>query len=181
MFAVLSRLDPRQHRPLLLAPNESVLQIRGAIPARRGGADSDAGLARSLSGWTKRRRGQRQGRMEGRQSLATPGRHAGRTGATRLDRRLFPDRLSRLDRIGAAGKGRTRTERAPGRNNHPVVWQWQEGSGAEGPQRAGGEPAQQCPACKRLRRPRPLLHLSHSRDRGLRFAAGTVQARGVRA
>ena len=35
------------------------------------------------------------------------------------------------------------------------------------PQRAGSEPALQYPACQRLRRPRALLHLPHSRDRRL--------------
>ena len=54
---------------------------------------------------------------------------------------LFPDRLSRPDRTGAAGKGRARAERAPRRHDQPVLWQWPDGSGAEGPQRAGGEPA----------------------------------------
>ena len=51
----------------------------------------------------------------------------------------------------------------------------------KGLQRARGEPALQRPACQRLRRPRPLLHLPHSRDRRLQRAAGAVAARGVRA
>ena len=56
MFAVLLIvLDPRLHRTLFLAADEGVLQARGAVSARRGGADSDAGHARPLSGRTKRR------------------------------------------------------------------------------------------------------------------------------
>ena len=49
--------------------------------------------------------------------------------------------------------------------------------GAEGPERARGKPAQQRPACKRLRRPRPLLHLPHSRDRRLHVAAASRRKR----
>ena len=48
-------LDPRLHRPLFLAADESVLPARGAVSARRRGADSDAGDARALSGRTQRR------------------------------------------------------------------------------------------------------------------------------
>ena len=59
-----------------------------------------------------------------------------------------------------------------GRHGQSVLWQRQDGSRAEGTQRARGQPAQQCPACQRVRRPRPLLHLPHSRDRRLRVAAG---------
>ena len=44
-------------------------QTRGAVSARRGGADSDAGHARALSGRTKRRRQRQQG-MAGGKSLA---------------------------------------------------------------------------------------------------------------
>ena len=78
-------------------------------------------------------------------------------------------------------KGRARPQRAPRRHDQPVLWQWPHGPGAEGPQRAGSEPAPQRPACQRLRRPRPLLDLPHSRDRGLRRTAGTVAARSLRA
>ena len=173
------RLDSRLHRTLFLAADEGVLHQRRAISARRRGAGSDAGNARSLSGRAKRRR-QRQRRMEGGQSFAAPGRHAGRTSCTEHHRGLFPDLLSRPGRICRAGKRRARDRRAPGRHDHPVVRQWPDGSRAQGPQRAGGEPAQQCPACERMRRPRPLLHLPHSRDRRLQFAAGAVAARGVR-
>ena len=56
----------------------------------------------------------------------------------------------------------------------PVLRQWPHGSRAEGPQRARSKPALPCPACQRLRRPRPLLHLPHSRDRRLHVAAGAV-------
>ena len=114
---------------------------------------------------------QRQRRMEGGTIFRKT--HVG-TAAEQavLDRRdgLFPDRLSRPDRIGAAGKGRARADRTPRRHDHPVLRQWPDGSGAEGPQRARGEPALQCPACQRVRRPRALLDLPHSRDRGLRIA-----------
>ncbi len=79
------RLDSRQHRALFLAADEGVLQPRRALSARRRGADSDAGHARSLSGRTQRRRRQRQRRMEGRQSFAAPDRHAGRTGTCSND------------------------------------------------------------------------------------------------
>ena len=54
------RLDSRLHRSLLLAAHESVLQARGAVSARRGGAGSDAGHARPLSGRTKRHGRDRQ-------------------------------------------------------------------------------------------------------------------------
>ena len=47
---------------------------RGAVSARGGGADSDAGHARPLSGRAKRRRQRQQG-MAGGKSLATAGRH----------------------------------------------------------------------------------------------------------
>ena len=49
------RLGPRLHRSLFLAADEGVLQTRGAVSARRGGAGSDVGDAGSLSGRTKRR------------------------------------------------------------------------------------------------------------------------------
>ena len=117
---------------------------------------------------------QRQRRMEGRKSFAAPGRHCRRAGRAGRHRRLFPDRLSRPDRTGAAGARRARADRAPRRHDQPVLRQRQDDSRAEGPERARSEPAQQRPACQRLRRPRPLLDLPHSRDRRLRVVAGTV-------
>ena len=51
------RLGPWQHRALFLAADESVLQARRAVPARRRGAGSDAGAARLLPGRTRDRRG----------------------------------------------------------------------------------------------------------------------------
>ena len=64
------RLGPRLHRALFLAPDEGVLQTRGAVSARGGGADSDAGHAGPLSGRAQGRR-QRQRRMAGGKSDAT--------------------------------------------------------------------------------------------------------------
>ncbi len=49
------RLDPWQHRSLFLAADEGVLQARRPLPAGRGGAGADAGVARSLPGRAKRR------------------------------------------------------------------------------------------------------------------------------
>ena len=177
------RLDPRLHRSLLLAADEGVLQARGAVSARRGDADSDAGHARPLSGRTKRRRRQRQtSRMAGGQSFA----------AARSARAAEQDMLESIVEyflIGYFGllglvllaRGVRALARAARRHDQFVLRQWQDGSGAEGPERARGEPAQQRPACQRLRRPRPLLDLPHSRDRRLQRAAGAVGARGLRA
>ena len=92
-------------------------------------------------GGTKRRRRQRQRRMAGGQSFATPGRHGGRAGRAGRHRRLFPDRLSRPDRTGAAGEGRARDQRAPRRHDQSFLRQRPDGSRAQGSQRAGGEPA----------------------------------------
>ena len=80
-------LGPRLHRSLFLAADEGVLQERGAVSARGGGAGSDAGDARALSGRTNCRRQRQQGMASGK-SLATAGRHPGRTGRT--------DRASRI-------------------------------------------------------------------------------------
>ena len=56
MLAVMAdRLGPWLHRAVFLAADEGVLQARRAVPARRGGADSDARHARPLSGRTQRR------------------------------------------------------------------------------------------------------------------------------
>ena len=60
------RVDPRLHRTLFLAADESVLQARGAVSARRGGVGADAGHARPLSGRANRRRRQRQRTNGGR-------------------------------------------------------------------------------------------------------------------
>ena len=106
-----------------------------------------------------------------RSGRSAPPAAAGRAGR---HRRLFPDRLSRPARTGAAGKGRARAARAPRRHDHAVLRQRPDDPGAEGPQRARSEPALQRPACQRLRRPRPLLHLPHSRDRRLQRVAGAI-------
>ena len=174
------RLDPRLYRALFLAADEGVLSARSTLPAGFRGAGSDAGAARSLSGRPQRGR-KRQRRMAGGKSHAGPGRHGGRAGRLEPHRGLFPDRLSRPARIGAAGKGRARDGRTPRRHDQPELRQWPDGARAQRPQRAGGEPAQQRAACQRLRRPRALLDLPHSRDRRLRRTPRTVQARSVRA
>ena len=138
------RLGPWQHRALFLAADESVFQARRAVPARGRGAGSDAGAARLLSGRTERRRRQRQTPEWRADNLsAATGRHRGRAGHAGRHHRLFPDRLSRPARTGAAGARRARAERAPRRHDHPVLRQRPDDPGAEGPQRAGGEPAQQ--------------------------------------
>ena len=95
--------------------------------------------------------------------------------------RLFPDRLSRPARTCPAGQGRARAARAPRRHDQPVLRQRPDGPGAEGAERAGGEPAQQRTPCQRLRRPRALLHLPHPHHRRLQRAARTLAARSLRA
>ena len=65
----------------------------------------------------------------------------GRAERARKHRRLFSRRLFRPARAGAAGKGRTGAGRAARRHDQPVLRQRQDGPGAEGPQRARGEPA----------------------------------------
>jgi len=64
---------------------------------------------------------------------------------------------------------RALNERRAGMNQSELR-QRPDGARAQRPQRARGKPAQQRAACQRLRRPRALLHLPHSRDRGLRGA-----------
>jgi hypothetical protein len=95
--------------------------------------------------------------------------------------RILADSLSRLDRIGAAGKRRARPARASRRHDQLVLRQWPLGARAQGAHRAGSEPAQQRAACLGLRRPRPLLDLSHPHHRRLQPFAGAVAARGLRA
>ena len=65
----------------------------------------------------------------------------GRTGRAGKHRGIFPGRLFRPARTGAAGKGRTRAGRAARRHDQFVLRQRPDGPGAEGPQRARGEPA----------------------------------------
>jgi adenylate cyclase len=136
------RLDPRLHRTLFLAADESVLQTRCAIscsPARC---------------WFRRWRCSVSIRADEPSFATAPAPNGGRHNLSQrqvgtpaeqaiLERHhgLFPDRLSRPDRIGPAGAGRARPQRTPRRHDHAVLRQWQDHTGAERPQRARGEPA----------------------------------------
>ena len=83
--------------------------------------------------------------------------------------------------LALLARGARAHSRAPRRHDQPVLRQRPDGAGAQGPERAGGQPAQQRAACQRLRRPRPLLDLPHPHHRRLQRAARTVAARGLRA
>ena len=134
-------LGPWLHRTLLLAADEGVLRTRGAVSACSSGAGSDAGHAGSLSGRAKRRRQrQREWRAENLspRQVGTPAEQA----VLEQHRGVFPDRISRPARPCLAGEGRARVERAPRRHDQSVLRQRQDGSRAEGPQRARGQPAQ---------------------------------------
>ena len=98
------RLDSWLHRSLFLAADEGVLQTRRTIPAGRRGAGSDAGDARPLSGRTQRRSRKRQRRMADG-TIFRSARSAPRPKQNVLDSisGLFPDRLSRPDRLCPAG------------------------------------------------------------------------------
>src|SRR3954453_10518421 len=100
------RLDAWLHRPSFLVPNESVLRSSGAIPARTCRADSDAGAARLLPGWKNRARPEPTTRMASEQSFATRSRDGSRAEIIGRYHRLFPDRLSRPDRICLDGERR---------------------------------------------------------------------------
>jgi len=86
-----------------------------------------------------------------------------------------------LARFCPAGERCARPHRTARRRDQPVLWQRKDGSGAEGVERARGKPAQQCPACQRVRRPRALLDLPHPHHRRLQRPPRAVAARGVRA
>ena len=135
------RLDPRLHRALFLAADADVLQARGAVSARRRDIDSDAGDARPLSGRPQRGRRQRQHGMADGKSRAAAGRHRGRAGRAGKHRGIFPGRLFRPARTGAAGKGRARAGGAARRHDQFVLRKWPNGPRAEGTERARGEPA----------------------------------------
>lgn len=175
------RLGARLHRHLFLASPQTVLHARGALSARGCRADPDAVAAGCLPGWPQRRgRGRRRG-MADAQSHAPPAGHHGRGRDARPHHRRPHRRLSRTARFGAAGAWRARPVRAARRHDRAVLRQRQDGARPQGPLRAGSEPAPQCAACQRLRRPRPLLDLPHPHHRRSWRPARAVAARGVRA
>ena len=131
---------------------------------------------------THRRRRQRRRRVARGESLAR-NRSARSPNSETLDHITDYFLIGYLGLIGLVllAQRRARAARAPRRHDHPVLWQRQDGAGAEGPQRARGEPALQRAPCQRLRRPRPLLDLPHPHHRRLQRAARAVAARGLRA
>ena len=125
-------------------------------------------------------RGRRR-RMAHAQSHPPPARHDRGSRDARPHHRRPHHRLCRPARTGAGGARRARLARAAPRHDRAVLRQRQDGARAEGPLRAGGEPAPQCAACQRLRRPRPLLDLPHPHHRRSCRPARAVAARGLRA
>ena len=142
------RLGAWLHRALFLAAHEAVLQARRAVPARGGGAAADARHARHLSGRPHRRR-RDSDEYDWRVKNLSVRQVGTKAEAAALDRITEYSLLFYLgpSALRAAGTRRARSERAPRRHDQPVLRQRPHRAGAEGPERAGGEPAQQRAAC----------------------------------
>ena len=138
------RLGPWLHRAVFLAAHEGVLQARGAVPAGGGGADSDAGACSASI------------RADAASSPTATAPNGGRTifrssqVGTPAEQDVLDDitdyfLIGYLGLIGLVllAQRRARAARAPRRHDQPVLWQRPDGAGAEGPERARGQPAQQ--------------------------------------